>query len=62
VKSDFKLDNQVLREFYKAKNEAVINVAADSEPIEHSGQIDSVSKKPPMTVGAYKLRKRLGSL
>jgi hypothetical protein len=64
MKTVFPLDEYKLREFYRGKIAAVLNV--ETQP-QHAGdsaslEIDSMPKKLPVTPAAYKLHKKLESL
>jgi hypothetical protein len=64
MESVFLRDVHRLREFYTTKNEVAVNVQTQPAKAEDtdSNEIDLTPKKPPMTVAAYKFRKKLESL
>jgi hypothetical protein len=65
MESVFPLDVHRLREFCTAKNEGAVNVQTQPSEVEDtdSNEIDlTPTKKPPMTVAAYKFRRKLESL
>jgi hypothetical protein len=63
MESVFPLDVHRLREFCTAKNEGAVNVQTQPSEVTDSNEIDlTPTKKPPMTVAAYKFRRKLESL
>jgi hypothetical protein len=57
-------DDDELREFYRGKIVAILNVEDQSQHAAEPDSIetDSMRKKPPMTAASYRLRKKLESM